>query len=82
LAKGIVLLPARLWRGDKERSALRQGIGVAPSPGRPLRVLPDGGADAAVYCAACAGPIEFGPVIRGLEAYCSVECSLGGDRPA
>jgi hypothetical protein len=34
------------------------------------------------YCAACAAPIDFGAVWRGEEAYCSVECSLGGGRPA
>ncbi|HEV2139759.1 MAG TPA: hypothetical protein VGT01_01100 [Candidatus Dormibacteraeota bacterium] len=37
---------------------------------------------AAAYCAACAAPIDSGAVWRGEEAYCSVECSLGGGRPA
>jgi hypothetical protein len=76
----IVPLPASRLRGGKERSALRRGIAMVPV--RPLRVLPGAAAGAAAYCASCARPIEFGAVIRDLEAYCSVECSLGGDRPA
>jgi hypothetical protein len=78
----IVLLPASRLRGDKERAAPRHGVGVALVPLPRLRVLGGDAAGAAAYCAACAGPIEFGAVHRGLEAYCSVECSLEGDSPA
>lgn len=48
---------------------------------RPLHLVPTQVAQEAAYCAGCAGPIEFGPVLRFSQAFCSVECSLGG-RPA
>ena len=74
-------LPIEGPRGHSgERAALRGGLAVGL--GRPLTVLSKRSAHSAGYCAGCAGPIEFGPVIRGSESYCSVECSLGGDRPA
>jgi hypothetical protein len=75
----VIPLPgARLDEG----AALKQGLVVISRATRRPRVavLPSSGA--AVFCASCAGAIEFGAVMRGLEAYCSVECSLGGDRPA
>ena len=83
---GIVQLPTARdnrgrGRGDLERPALRHGLANV-SLVRMLLVLDHDGADAAAYCAGCAGPIEFGPVVRGAEKYCSIECSLGGDRPA
>jgi len=75
---GIVQFPLdRL--GGVERMALRQGKargGVAvPS----LRVL---GVARQLFCSACAAPVDYGAVWRGEEAFCSVECSLGGGRPA
>jgi hypothetical protein len=81
---GIVQLPLGRQRPDKERLALRSGIAVKVVPVRPLHVVPANGSAESAYCAGCARPIEFGAVVRGLEAYCSVECSLGpgGDRPA
>lgn len=64
-----------------EREALRRGVPAISRFGAALqlvqRQLP-----AMAYCAACAAPIDYGPVWREKEAYCSVECSLGGDRPA
>jgi hypothetical protein len=79
---GVVQLPqARRHREGTERSALRRGVAVVIAARRP-RLLSNDALGAAAYCAGCAGPIEFGRVIRGLESYCSVECSLGGDRPA
>ena len=80
---GIVQLPAPGVRGrGNERSALRDGVAVV-IPVRSLRVLPKEVGAVAAYCSSCAGPIDFGAVVRGPHAYCSVECSLGGgDRPA
>jgi hypothetical protein len=78
---GIVQLPAVRERGDGERAALRRGLAI----GVPLRRVPvrlEGSRGAAAYCAACAGPIEFGAVARGAKAYCSIECSLGGGHTA
>jgi hypothetical protein len=78
---GIVRLPLRGQGQMSERSALRQGLGQGRAvvvPVRPSPLVPDGPA----YCAGCAAPIEFGAVMRGLDFYCSVECSLGGDHPA
>jgi hypothetical protein len=60
-----------------ERSALRQGLAVAPSSGQPLRLA----TSRTRYCANCAGSVEFGAVLLGNLAFCSVECSLEG-RPA
>jgi hypothetical protein len=65
-----------------ERSALKQSLVVMSHPSRRPRLAVRPEATAQAYCANCAGPIEFGAVIRGREAYCSVECSLEGDRPA
>lgn len=72
-----VLHPHTGFRGRNliERGALRAGV-AAPRPVRPaLRVVT---AAAAQFCAGCAAPIEFGSVMRRGEAYCSIECSLGG----
>ena len=67
--------------GDAKRLALSQGV-ARPSRLRPSLRLIEAGRVAPGYCAACAGPIDFGAVWRGEEVFCSVECSLGGDRPA
>jgi hypothetical protein len=67
--------------GNPDRVALRQGL-AWPGPRVPsLRLLQKGQA-APAHCAACAAPIDCGAVWRGDEAFCSVECSLGCDRPA
>jgi hypothetical protein len=66
--------------GGSERGALRRGIAGA-APRTAFRVI-DKGAPGPAFCAGCAAPIEFGQVIRGRWSYCSIECSLGGDRPA
>ena len=83
---GVVQLPLSRLRGQiSERSALRQGLGQGRAvvvPVKRVRVVLDGAAGGPAYCARCAAPIEFGAVMRGLDAYCSVECSLGGDHPA
>lgn len=76
----IVHLPVGRITGSAERSALRQGL--ASSRLRAALQLMDRQSPAATYCAACAAPIDFGAVWKDAEAYCSVECSLGGKRPA
>jgi hypothetical protein len=78
---GIVYLPGVGVRGDVERAALRRGL-AAGAPGHFVRVLPDESGTTRTYCAGCAGPVEFGMVARGARAYCSIECSPGGDHPA
>jgi hypothetical protein len=76
----IVQLPAGRFGGSPERAALRGGL--ARSGPRPwLRLISTGGASPA-FCSGCAAPIDYGAVWRGEEAFCSVECSLGGNRPA
>jgi hypothetical protein len=74
---GMVHAPAGFVSGNvSERGALRGGV-AAPRPARSaLRVVKDA---ASRFCAGCAAPIEFGAVIRGTDAYCSIECSLGGN---
>jgi len=81
---GIVQLPVGRQRPDKERMALRGGVVVKVVPVRPLHDLSTNDVARPAYCSGCAAPIEFGAVVRGPDAYCSVECSLGpgGDRPA
>lgn len=76
---GIVRFPVdRLVQ--PERMALRHGVAASGVEGRPvLRVM---GVARMLFCAACAAPVDFGAVWRGDEAFCSVECSLGGGRPA
>ena len=66
---------------SNERAALRRGLADQRPPREALRVV-EGRAAARPYCASCAAPIEFGAVVRGGRAFCSIECSLGGDRPA
>jgi hypothetical protein len=77
---GIVHLPVGRGRGEIERAALQRGLAAGASV-QPLHVLATGGR-ASAYCAGCAAPIEFGAVTRGIDSFCSVECSLGGGRPA
>lgn len=64
-----------------ERAALRRGMPLSTRFGAALQLVQRQSA-AAAYCAACAAPIDAGAVLRGDEAYCSFECSLGGARPA
>lgn len=64
-----------------ERAAFRRGLPATSRFGAALQLI-QRQAPARAYCAACAAPIDYGAVWRGEEAYCSVECSLGGDRPA
>jgi hypothetical protein len=79
---GIVQFPGGgKLPGRAERLAFRDGLGRRMSTARPsLRLIAAG--QNALYCAACAAPVDFGAVWRGEEVYCSVECSLGGNRPA
>jgi hypothetical protein len=77
----IVQLPVGRLASNAERIAFRQGL-AGPGRVRPLLRLIREEELVPRYCAACAAPIEFGAVWRGEEAYCSVECSLGGNRPA
>jgi len=77
----IVHLPTGRISGSAERAALRQGL-ATPSRLQAALQLVHRQSAAASYCAACAAPIDFGAVWRGEEAFCSVECSLGGNRPA
>ena len=78
---GIVQLPVGRLSGSPERVALSRGLARPSGSRSSLRVLAPSGVSPA-YCAACAGPIAFGAVWRGEQVYCSVECSLGGNRPA
>ena len=73
----VIQLPFGRFGGD-ERSALRAGL-AGPRVARVGLKVVDGRVP---FCAACAAPIEFGAVTRAGETYCSIECSLGGDRPA
>jgi hypothetical protein len=75
----IVQFP--VGRLSVERTAFRRGMPLSTRFGAALQLVQRQTA-AMAYCAACAAPIDFGAVRRGDEAYCSVECSLGGDRPA
>ena len=78
---GIVRFPAGRLAGQAERLAFRRGLARRLSTARPpLRLV--AARPGEVYCAACAAPVEFGAVWRQEEVYCSVECSLGGNRPA
>jgi hypothetical protein len=77
----VIQLPMVRRGRSAERSALRRGLAVVV-PAKPLQVVPVGALNPRAFCAGCAGPIEFGAVTRGRESFCSVECSLGGDRPA
>jgi hypothetical protein len=77
----IVQLSVERFGGGAERIALRHGLAASSRFGAALQLMQRQTA-ARTYCAACAAPIDFGVVWRGNEAYCSVECSLGGDRPA
>jgi len=77
----IVQLPIGRYCGEGERIALRSGPAVPNRVGAALRLVSPQ-TRAADYCVACAAQIDFGAVWCGQEAFCSVECSLGGNRPA
>jgi len=77
----VVQLPFGRLPDRTERTALRQGLARPDRLGAALQLV-QRQSPAAAYCATCAAPIDFAAVWRGNEAYCSVECSLGGDRPA
>jgi hypothetical protein len=77
----IVQFPVDRLPGVPERMALRRGLPAISRFGAALQLVQRQSA-AAAYCAACAAPIDFGAVWKGEDAFCSVECSLGGDRPA
>lgn len=79
---GIVELPTWRVAGSAERVAFRHGLVRAGAGERPSLKVIRAGRPVTAYCSACAAPIDFGAVWRGEDAYCSVECSLGGDRPA
>ncbi len=76
---GIVQFPVDRLTGQGERGALRRGSATITAARPSLRVL---GVARPALCAACATPMDFGAVWRGADAFCSVECSLGGGRPA
>jgi hypothetical protein len=77
----ILQLPLGSIRGHTERAALRHRLASSSRFSAALQLM-QRQTPASMYCAACAAPIDFGAVWRGEEAYCSVECSLGGKRPA
>jgi hypothetical protein len=77
----IVQLPVERLVGGSKRVAPRHGLAASNRFGAALQLMQRQTA-ARSYCAACAAPIDFGAVWLGAEAYCSVECSLVGDRPA
>src|SRR5256712_10598352 len=81
IGMGIVQLPAGRLSGSAERMALSRGLARPTGSRSSLKVLSVGAVTPA-FCATCAAPIDFGAVWRGEEGFCSVECSLGGDRPA
>jgi len=76
----IVHLPLGRLSEGVERNAVRRGL-LRPVT-RPALTLVNRTESPFGFCAACAAPIEFGTVWRGEQAFCSVECSLGGGRPA
>jgi hypothetical protein len=77
----ILHLPVGRLGPKPERVAFRLGL-VGTGTARPmLRMLREESVGPR-YCAGCAKPMDFGVVWRGVEAYCSVECSLVGGRPA
>ena len=81
IGMGIVQLPAGRLSGSAERMALSRGL-ARPTGSRSLLKVLSAGAVTPAFCATCAAPIDFGAVWRGEEVFCSVECSLGGNRPA
>jgi hypothetical protein len=79
--KGMSIVQFPVGRLTAEREALRRGMPLSTRLGAALQLVQRQTA-AAAYCAACAAPIDSGAVWREEDAYCSVECSLGGARPA
>jgi hypothetical protein len=79
--KGMSIVQFPAGRLTAERAAFRRGMPLSTRFGAALQLVQRQTA-ALAYCAACAAPIDFGVVWRADEAYCSVDCSLGGVRPA
>jgi len=77
----ILQLPEGRHWGDGGRVALRNRVAISSRLGAALQLV-QRQTPAHTYCAACAAPIDFGAVWRGRDAFCSVDCSLGGNRPA
>jgi hypothetical protein len=77
----IIELPMGRIPRSAARGAIRHGVATSSRFGAALQLV-QRLTPAAAYCAACAAPIDFGAVWRGQEAFCSVECSLGGTLPA
>ncbi len=77
----IVQLPASRISSAAERAALRRGLPTMSRFEAALQLV-QRQTPAPAYCAACAAPIDFVSVWRGEEAFCSVECSPEGNRPA
>lgn len=75
----IVDFPVR--QATPERQALRRAVPMSSRFAAALQLV-QRQAPATAYCAACAAPIDSGAVWLEDEAYCSVECSLGGNRLA
>lgn len=72
----VIELP--LGRLGEERGVLRTRLAIPRAPRAGLTVVQG----RLAYCASCAAPVEFGAVTRGGWTFCSIECSLGGDKPA
>jgi hypothetical protein len=79
--KGMSIVQFPVARLAAGRGAFRGGMPLSTRFGAALQLV-QRQTPARAYCAACAAPIDFGAVWRGEEAYCSVDCSLGGGRPA
>jgi hypothetical protein len=77
----IVPLPVGRLTGAAERASLRGGLAAGSRFGAALQLV-QRQTPASTYCAACAAPIDYGAVWRAEDAYCSIECSLAGKRPA
>jgi hypothetical protein len=77
----VVQLPVGRSFSRPERVALRRGLPMTSRLGAALQLV-QRQTSAPAYCAACAAPIDYGAVWRGEDAFCSVECSPGGGRPA
>lgn len=68
-------------RASRKRLALRREVPMSSRFAAALQLV-QRQSPASAYCAACSAPIDFGAVWRGEEAYCSLECSEGGNRLA
>jgi hypothetical protein len=77
----VIQLPVGSFKEVAERGALRRGVSMS-APSRVSVKAMSNRRLAPAYCAGCAAAIEFGTVFHRNQAYCSVECSLGGGLPA